>query len=678
MPALLVEIGVEDLPAKEAGLIAQAFRENFLRALAEARIPHGKDRLFWTLRRFALLMEEVAEKQEDFEEEVRGPAVAVGLDAQGNLTPAAQGFLRRYGAGPENLIRRRVGAKEYLLLRLKRPGQPTAEVLRELVPQVVRGIPCSKSMRWDGKWSFLRPIRWVVALFGSEVVPLAVGGVPAGRRSQGHRFRGGAVEVRVPAEYAEKLRASFVLADPEERRALLLHAIRAVEEEYQAKAALSEDLWDLLLGQTEWPKPVLGRIPPEFLELPEPVVVAALREEGKFVPFTQGNRIAQVFLGFAEGEGDPELVRRGYEQVVGIRLRDARDFFCQDRKRALASRVPELKEIMYEARLGTVWDRVERIRFLCEILAEKLALPPQLLARAAFLAKADLLTVMVREFPELEGTIGGIYARLDGEAEEVARAIEEHVRPRGKGDELPQTPLGVALSLAEKLDGVIGPIRVGEVPTGSRDPYGVRRRGSAAVRLILEKGLRLDLFALIDEAAGQYPGEEPAEKVKEFLWERLRSALEERGVSHDVAEAVMAQRSGDCLGVWERAQALQDLVGQKELVDLALAFSRVRNITRGSEVDRFSPELFLEEAEHALWHAYLLVRERVAEAMADHRPAQALKALLALKAPIDRYFDEVLVMHEDQRIRENRLGFLTALVHLFLQVADLSRLVVPG
>jgi len=678
VPALLVEIGVEDLPAEEAEAIAESFRENLLAGLKEARLPHGKARLFWTLRRFALLVEDVAEKQEDTVEEIRGPAVSVGLDSQGNLTPAALGFLRRYGASPEKLVRRPVGEKEYLFLRVEREGRPASDILREIIPQAVRAIPCSKFMRWNGGMAFLRPIRWIVALLGEEIVPVELAGIPAGRQSLGHRFLGRPLNLFRPEEYVSKLREARVLVDPGERAEILRQAIRRVEEEYGTKAALSEELWTLILGQTEWPKPVVGRIPPEFLELPEPVVVAALREEGKFVPFTRGGKIAEVFLGFAEGDGDPDVIRQGYERVVGIRLHDAMEFFAQDRKRTLESLVPKLREIVYEARLGTVWDRVERIRRICRVLARELRLPEEPLDRAALLCKADLLTVMVREFPELEGVVGGIYARLEGEREEVAKAISEHVRPRTKGDELPETPLGVALSLAEKLDGVMGPILVGEIPTGSRDPYGVRRRGSAVIRLVLEKGLRLDLFGVIEEVRDSYPGAEPVETVKEFLWERLRSALEERGISYDVAEAVLARMDGDFLGVFERAQALQALVGRKELSALALAFGRVRNITRGHEVEGFAPELFQEAAERELWQAYLAAKERVEKALAQHRPSEALEALLALKDPIDRYFDEVLVMCEDQKIRENRLGFLTALSRLFLQVADLSRLVVPG
>lgn len=677
MPALLLEIGVEDLPAEEAEAIAQSFRENLRARFKEARLSHGEVRLFWTLRRFAVLVEDLADRQAPSVEEIRGPALAVGLDAQGNLTPATLGFLRRYGASPEQLVHRRVGEKEYFFLRVEQPGQPTVALLGPLLAQAIRDIPCSKAMRWNGG-VFLRPLRWIVALFGEEVVPLELAGLSAGRQTKGHRFFRGSLTLSSPEAYAEELRGARVLVDPAERAEILRKAISVVEEEYQAKAALSEELWALILGQTEWPKPVVGRIPPEFLELPEPVVVAALREEGKFVPFTRGGNVAEVFLGFAEGEGDPELIRRGYERVVGIRLRDAREFFTQDRRHSLASRVPALKGVIYEARLGSVWDRVERIRVLCRILARNLGVSSDLLDRAAFLCKADLLTVMVREFPELEGAMGGIYARLDGEPEEVARAIAEHVQPRGKGDALPQTPLGMALSLAEKLDGVIGPIRVGESPTGSRDPYGVRRRAAAVVRLILEKRLEFDLFSVLREIVPQYPGATPVEVVEDFLWERLRSALEERGISYDVAEAVMAERHGDFLGVWERAQALQAQVGRKELADLALAFGRVRNIIRGQEVEGFLPERFQEEAERELWRQYLAAQVSVEEALRRREPRAALEALLTLKAPIDRYFEEVLVMCEDQSLRANRLGFLTALARLFLQVADLSRLVLPG
>jgi glycyl-tRNA synthetase beta chain len=426
---------------------------------------------------------------------------------------------------------------------------------------------------------------------------------------------------------------------------------------------------------------VLGTIPREFLDLPPEVIEATLHEEGKFVPFSRDGAPAEVFLGFRDGAPDETgVVRRGYERVVKARLRDSRFFFENDRKRPLADRVRDLKEVVYEARLGSMWQRVERIRAICGHLAEALELPAELLDRAAFLCKADLTTDMVREFPELEGVMGGIYARLDGEPEEVAIAIGEHLRPRSRSDELPETPLGTALSLAEKLDAVIGAICIGEVPTGSRDPYGIRRRGGAIVRLILEKRLRLDLYALIDATADLYPQVEgglDSWEVKELLQDRLRAALRaDHGLPHDVVEAVLAAPRGDFLGALERAQALAALQGDPALSELAVAFSRVRNITKDHDRAEFDPDLFEEAAERELWRAYLKAEGHLRRALRQRQYAAALRHLLTLKEPIDRYFDDVLVMAEDRKLRENRLGFLRAVTELFLEVGDLSRLVV--
>lgn len=681
---LLFELGTEELPALEAPRLAQALRDRVETALKEARLPHGEVKVYWTPRRLALFIEELPERQEDRVEELRGPAAAVGLDAEGQPTQAAVGFAKRHGASPEQLVKRKVGDREYLFLTVKTPGRPTREVLLELLPEAVRGIPCSKTMRWDDSGlSFLRPIRWLVCLLDGEVVPVKLGHLVAGRTTRGHRFFGPReVEISAPEEYVERLREARVLTCAEERQERILAEVRKVEEERGAKALLSEELLGRLVGAVEWPVGVLGTIPREFLRLPAPVIEATLHEEGKFVPFSRDGDPAEVFLGFRDGAPDETgVVRKGYERVVKARLRDSTFFFENDRKRPLADRVRDLREVIYEARLGTMWQRVERIRAICAHLAEALGLPAELLDRAAFLCKADLTTEMVREFPELEGVMGEVYARLDGEPEEVARAIGEHVLPRTRTDLLPETPLGTVLSLADKLDAVAGAIRVGEVPTGSRDPYGIRRRGGAVVRLILEKGLRLDLFEIIDATAELYPqveGGKSPDDVKRFLVDRLRSALlSDYEIPHDVVEAVLAEPRGDFLGTLERARALTRLRGEPALSDLAVAFSRVRNITKGHEDPSFDPDAFREEAERELWRAYLKAEGHLRRALERRDYEEALRQLLELKGPIDRYFDDVLVMTEDKGLRKNRLGLLRAVVDLFLEVGDLSRLVVP-
>ena len=680
---LLFEVGTEELPALEAPRLALALAERVTAGLKEARLPHGEVRVYWTPRRLALLIEGLPERQEDRVEELRGPAASVGLDEKGNPTQAALGFAKKHGASPDQLVRKKVGEREYLFLTVRTPGRPTREVLLEILPEAVRGIPCSKSMRWDDSGlSFLRPIRWLVCLLAGEVVPVRLGHLTAGRSTRGHRFFGPReVELSSPEEYLERLREAKVLADPGERGDRIRAEVKRVEEEHHVQASLSGELLGRLVGAGEWPVGVLGTIPGDFLDLPPQVIEATLHEEGKFVPFSRDGAPAEVFLGFRDGAPDETgVVRRGYERVVKARLRDSRFFFENDRKRPLADRVRDLKEVIYEARLGTMWQRVERIRAICGRLAEALELPPDLLDRAAFLSKADLTTDMVREFPELEGVMGGIYARLDGEPEEVAQAIGEHLRPRARGDSLPETPLGVALSLADKLDAVAGAIRIGEVPTGSRDPYGIRRRGGAIVRLVLEKKLRFNLLELIDDVAELYPqvqGGKDSAEVKTFLVDRLRAALRaDHGLPHDVVEAVLAAPRGDFLGALERARALAALRGEPALSDLAVAFSRVRNITKDHGAAEFDPDLFQEEAERELWRAYLKAEGHLRRAMKERDYHQAIQHLLTLKEPIDRYFDQVLVMAEDQRLRENRLGFLRAVTELFLEVGDLSRLVV--
>jgi len=679
----LFELGTEELPALEAPRLAQALADRVTAGLKEARLPHGEVRIYWTPRRLALLIEGLPERQEERVEELRGPAAAVGLDADGNPTQAAIGFAKKYGASPDQLVRKKVGEREYLFLTVRTPGRPTAEVLQEILPEAVQGIPCAKSMRWDDSGlTFLRPIRWLVCLLEGEVVPVKLGYLVAGRTTRGHRFFGPRkAELASPADYLERLREAKVLADPGERGDRIRAEVKRVEEEHRVQASLSPELLGRLVGAGEWPVGVLGTIPGDFLDLPPEVIEATLHEEGKFVPFSRDGAPAEVFLGFRDGAPDETgVVRQGYERVVKARLRDSRFFFENDRRRPLADRVRDLRDVIYEARLGTMWQRVERIRAICALLAEALELPADHLDRAAFLCKADLTTDMVREFPELEGVMGGIYARLDGEPEEVARAIGEHLRPRSRSDELPETPLGTALSLAEKLDAVAGAIRIGEAPTGSRDPYGIRRRGGGIVRLVLEKNLRLDLFALIDQTAELYPrveGGKDAGAVKAFLVDRLRAGLRaDHKLPYDVVEAVLAAPRGDFLGTLERARALAALRGEPALAELAVAFSRVRNITKDSGKTEFDPDLFQEEAERELWRAYLKAEGQLRQALKERAYDEAIRHLLSLKEPIDRYFDEVLVMAEDRKVRENRLGFLRAVTELFLEVGDLSRLVV--
>jgi len=682
VPEFLLEVGTEELPALDAPVLARALGDKLAQVLKEERLGFSGMEIHWTPRRLAVLVRGLAERQADLVEEVRGPAVAVGLDPQGNPTQAALGFLRKYGASPQDLKRKVVGEKEYLFLEVRTPGKPAREVLVGIIPDLLRSLPCRKTMRWDSSGvAFLRPIRWLVCLLDGEVLSVRYGNLTADRVTRGHRFFGPReLVLNSPAEYVEKLREARVIADPGERERMIQDAAKGVEGEHGVRALWTEELLGILVGSLEWPSPVLGKFPSEFLDLPAPVIAAVLHEEGKFVPFARNGEPAPVFLGFRDGKEDEKgYVRKGYERVVKARLRDARFFFENDLKRPLAERVLDLREIVYEARLGSVWDKVQRIREICKHLVDSLGLDGEqgtLLDRAAFLCKADLTTEMVREFPELQGVMGGIYARHFGEPEEVAVAIEEHLLPRTRADELPESTLGTVLSLADKLDTVMGAILIGEVPTGSRDPYGIRRAANALISLILRKGLVVDLFSTIDAALELYPqipeGRD-AGAVKGFLVERLRHIIrDDFGIPHDIAEAVLAVPRGDFLGALERARALASLGRDAALAELAQIFERLRNITKGHELTSFDPELFQQEEERELWREYLKAEGRVRQALANRDFAGALEALLPLGGPLHRYFEKVFVMVEDERIRENRLSFLRALLSLFLEIGDLS------
>lgn len=684
MPAFLLEIGTEELPALDAPVLAKALGDNLAQALEDERLGFSEVEVHWTPRRLAVLIRDLAERQADLVEEVRGPSVAVGLDAQGKPTQAALGFLRKYGASPQELKRRRVGEKEYLFLEVRTPGRPAREVLEELIPGVIRSLPCRKTMRWDSSGvAFLRPIRWLVCLLDNEVLPVRYGNLVADRITRGHRFFGPRqIVLNSPVEYVDRLREGRVVVDPRAREEMIRAAAMAVEEEHGLRALWTEELLGILVGSLEWPAPVLGAFPSEFLDLPAPVIAAVLHEEGKFVPFARNGEPAPVFLGFRDGmEDEKGHVRRGFERVVKARLRDARFFFENDLKRPLSERVLDLKGIVYEARLGTMWDKVQRIREICSYLIEPLRLQEgeaKALDRAAFLCKADLTTEMVREFPELAGIMGGIYARRAGEPEEVARAIEEHPLPRTRNDELPRTLLGTALSLADKLDTVMGAILIGEIPTGSRDPYGIRRTANALISLVLRKGFVIDLFSVIDEAVELYPqvpGGKGAGEVKGFLVDRLRNIIrDDFGIPHDIAEAVLAVPRGEFLGILERAKALASLGRDEALAELAQIFERLRNITKGHELSSFEPELFRQEEERELWREYMKAEGRVRQALARRDFAEALRALLPLGDPLHRYFEKVFVMADDETIRRNRLSFLKALLSLFLEIGDLSAL----
>ena len=679
MPDLLFEIGTEEMPALEVPRLGETLRAEAEQEFTARRLPFSGIDLYYTPRRIALLVHDLADRQEDRVEEVKGPPAAIAFDAAGNPTQAAIGFAKSQGASVGALETRVVGGKSYLYLQRTIPGRETQEILPEVLPMLVRRLRPTKAMRWDDSGlTFIRPIRWLVCLYGDAVIPVRLGHLTAGRKTRGHRFIASQeITIARAEDYETTLTQAFVTADPQKRERTIMRALTEAAAERGGNYLLDSVLLARIVNGAEHPVPVIGHVSQEFLDLPAEVVQATLHEEGKFVPFVLADGTSPYFMGFRDGLPDDKgIVRTGFERVVRARLRDSRFFFDKDRTRPLADRVRELKSVIYDVRLGSLWEKVERIRTIAGRVGAAISAPAATVDRAAFLCKADLVTELVKAFPELEGTAGAIYARRDGEPDAVAQAIGEHYLPRAFDDPLPQTPTGTAVSLADKIDTIVGALLVGEELKGSHDPYGIKRQANAIIRLAVEKQVDLDFIALIDEVKDSYATVERKADfaaVAAFLEDRAGQVLRQRyEIGPDVIQAVAVAGMGNFYRAYLRGQALTTSKESPDFLALRIAFSRVRNITKTVVQTDFDPGLFAADAERALWREYLKAEGEVTRDLEARNYKQALERLLTLKNPIDRYFDEVLVMDKDEQVRNNRLAFLNALAELFLRVGDLS------
>ncbi|MDQ7843784.1 MAG: glycine--tRNA ligase subunit beta [Armatimonadota bacterium] len=686
MADLLVEIGTEELPPGEVGSAAAQLGRGMRAALEALRLSHGPITTYGTPRRLAVVIRKVADRQRPAERRVRGPAASSAFDQQGRPTQAALGFARSQGVPVSSLeVVEEPGGRRYVVAVLKETGRPAAEVLPEAIASVITGLSFAKTMRWGGgEMRFARPIRWLVALLGSVVLPLQISGVRAGRTTRGHRaLAPGACRIGRPAEYAATLRAVGVVVDPQERRRRIESRARRLAAAAGGRLVLDPRLLDEVVMSTEHPFPLCGGFDPGFLALPREVLVTVMQHHQKYFPVEDDQgRLLPVFV--AVRDGGPRhvaTVRQGHEWVLGARLADARFFFDEDRRRRLEDYVPLLDGVTFLAPLGTMGDKTRRLVTLAGTLASLAGLDgrtTETLARAATLCKADLVTRMVGEFPELQGTVGRIYASLDGEPTEVARAIEEHYRPAGAGDSPPRTYVGALLGVIDKIDTLAGAIGAGLMPTGSQDPYGLRRAAQGIVEIVLMLRLRLAVKTLAHAALQPFErrDEDVAEALTEFLRQRLRTTLIERGIRYDVADAALAVSGDDLLAAADRAAALEAVVRRPEFIPLYVAYDRAARILTPDAAGPVDPALFEAPVEQTLFDTVRAVEPPVAEAAAAGDYLRALEGLRPLVAPVNQIFDDVLIMAPDERIRANRLALLRRVVGVFRHVADFARLVI--
>ncbi len=677
---LLLEIGTEEVPAHVMPNLLTDLKRLAGDLLAEHRLAYESLRTIGTPRRSALLVTGLAERQEDVSTEMRGPSVAIAFDAEGNPTKAGAGFARGQGIDPADLIQR----DGYIYASVHEKGAETAALLTELLPELIRAIPLPNSMRWgDLDFRFIRPIRWIVALYGTEVVPFTLANVTSGNKSRGHRTLAPAdFVIASPADYEAACEKAYIIVDPERRRAMICEQIAETAKACGGTAEITPDLLEEVLYLVEYPTALSGTFEEKYLALPAETVITPMRDHQRYFPVKAADgSLLPVFITVRNGGREHlDVVAHGNERVLRARLADAQFFFNEDRTKSLAEHREKLKTVVFQQGLGSMYEKTERLMGLVTAIVEDLA--PDDAAyetmaadarRAAELSKADLVTGMVTEFTELQGIMGREYALLDGEKPEVARAIDEQYMPRFAGDALPESNLGFALSVADKIDNIVGTFSRGKIPTGSQDPFALRRQALGLVLMLIEHESSLLLSDLVDEASDLYDldaslCQKMQVYVADFIRLRLKNVLTERGVRYDVQEAVLADVDF-VADVPVRAAYVERLLASDGADALVQSFVRVGNIARMTETGVVDAALFAADEEGALLSAY----ENAVAARDDGTDTMAAEQSLA-KA-IDAFFDAVMVMDKDERIKLNRLRLLKAIDNYLLETADYSKIV---
>ena len=681
---LLFELGTEELPAGEISAMADALCQGVTDGLTEAGLPFTGAHPFSTPRRLAVWVENVAVKGPDNEHQVVGPPVSAAKDDSGAWTKAAEGFARKQGVSADDLIVIEEQGVERVAAHLSIKGAQAAEVIPGIIADAVAGIPVSKRMRWGrSRDEFLRPVQWLVLLLGDAVLPIQLFGLESGRESRGHRFHHNApVAISSPKAYRDALREARVLVDKDERRALIAEQVLGLATKGEA-VALSDDLLDEVTGLVEWPKALRGSFDPEFLAVPAQALISAMKTHQKYFHLNDASSgaLLPAFITVANIEGQqPEQVVSGNERVIRPRLSDAAFFFSNDKQSPLISRQERLSSVVFQHRLGSLLDKTHRISTIAKQLADAIGADEATTLRAAELSKCDLVSEMVLEFPELQGIAGAEYARHDDEPVGVAEAIEYHYYPRFAGDELPPSPEATAVALADRLDTLVGIFGIGEPPTGSKDPFALRRASLAVIRMLIALEKPLSLTELLQGAFEQHTAElspDTAELVSQYILERLGNWYDDDGIHISVVRAALAAGATDLFDIDLRVRALNAFANTETAEHLAAANKRVANILAKADKLDGTPadsSLFAHEAEHALQGALSQVGSTLAPLLADRNYQSALDELAQLRGPVDAFFDSVMVNSEDPAERLNRLRLLDGLRALFTQVADLALL----
>ena len=683
---LLIEIGTEELPPKALPALSAAFEQGIREGLEKAGLTASEIHRFATPRRLAILIDHLPVRQPDRQLERRGPALSAAFGSDGHPTKAAEGFARSCGVTVAELQQQKTDKGAWLVHVSQEPGVATADLIPGIVEAALASLPIPKRMRWgDREDEFVRPVHWVVLLFGDDIIPATIMGVDTGRETRGHRFHHPrSIRLTVPIRYTRQLATEGkVIASFNERREAIRVQAEAVAAELGGVAVIKPELLDEVTALVEWPVALAGNFERRFLEVPAEALISTMQDNQRYFPVVDTHgRLLPHFITITNLESqDPAQVRAGNERVIRPRFSDAEFFWKQDRKQPLAAHMETLKHVVFQQRLGSLADKSTRVARLARFIAEQGHSNIDWAERAARLAKCDLMTQMVQEFPELQGVMGRYYALHDQEAPEVAQALEEHYLPRFAGDRLPATATGRNVALADRLDTLIGIFAIGQAPSGAKDPFALRRATLGVLRILIEGKLDLDLRTLLEHTAANFDvalhAKSAVETVFDFMMDRLRGYYLDQGIHPDTFEAVLECRPARPLDFDRRVRAVGAFRERPEAASLAAANKRIRNILR--KIDTVLPfevrlDLLTEEAEQALAGRLAELSSEAIPLMEAGLYGEALNRLASLREPVDTFFDQVLVMAGDTAVRDNRIALLNELSSLFLRVADFSRL----
>lgn len=683
----LLEIGLEELPARFVTSSMEQLKQAVSTWLKEQRLDFAGIEAYSTPRRLAIVIKDLAAGQEDLETESRGPAKKIAVAEDGSWTKAAEGFARGQGITADQLTIKEVKGTEYVFAKSFQKGKQTTALLPE-IEHVVTGLHFPKNMRWhDYSLRFARPIQWLIAMYGHEVIPFSITDIETGKETRGHRFLGETVTINEPSQYVEQLREQFVIVDSAERKELIRTQLETLAESKSWVIPVNEDLLEEVNNLVEWPTALSGGFEQSFLTLPREVLLTTMKEHQRYFPVEDlEGELLPYFITVRNGDAlHLDNVAKGNEKVLRARFSDSAFFFAEDQKLKIDAAVKQLDSIVYHEDLGSIGEKVKRIQALAEQLANRIGSQNvSLVNRAADICKFDLVTQMVGEFPELQGLMGEVYALHHGEEQEVAQAIKEHYYPRFAGDQLPDTSTGLIVSMADKLDTIVSCFAIGLIPSGSQDPYALRRQALGLVQMMAERSLDLTLHELLELAVDtvQASGLKIKDKasllveLQEFFALRVKHALTDKGIEYDVIDAVIEGEQGSLPWLFAKAALLSDAKKQDSFKKIVEALSRVTNIARKAETETdIDTALFEKEEEHALYLRYTEAKGLLVESKQNGQPDQAFQVLKDTVSLVDQYFEGIMVMADDENVKANRLQLMKQLAKEIEAFAKFQKIV---